>query len=99
MQETLLKKYASIEVKFKALEAEKKELREEILNDLVKHKLDKVESNFGTFTVSSKPVWKFSSAIKMLTEKLALAKAKEQKSGKAKVESETKFIVFTPNKE
>jgi 2'-5' RNA ligase len=99
MQEKLLKQYANLEQLFKTMEQERKELRQQILAELQKHKLDKVESDFGIFTVSSRPVWAYTKAVDALSAKLALAKAKEQKSGKAKVESETKFIVFTPNKE
>lgn len=96
MQETLLKEYAKLEEKFKSLETERKELREAILSDMTKHKMDKVESNYGMFTVAARAVWTYSPAIKKLADKLSLAKAKEQKSGKAKAETETKYIVFTP---
>ncbi len=97
MQEKLLKEYVAVEAKFKALEQEKKELREAILNELQRNHLDKVESDkYGTFTVGSRVSWAYSPLIERMQQKLALAKAKEVKRGIATVESETKYVVFTP---
>ena len=96
MQEKLLKQYVELEAKFREMELEKKELRASIVKDMGKHGLDKVDSEWGSFTVASKSNYVYSKVVTALADKLALAKAKEVKSGKAKVDSVTEYMVFKP---
>lgn len=98
MQKDLLKKYALIEEKAKAIEEEKQMLRAEILADMQKNKLDKIESDFGKFTVSSRRTWTYSATIIKLAEKLKIAKVKEETKGIAKAEV-TEYLLFKPVKE
>lgn len=92
MQETL-SRYYDLEITFRRLEIEKQLLRDKIVTDLKKNKLDKVESDFGSFTVCEKKNWKYSGKVKSMEDKVKIAKDKEQKKGIAKV-SITEYLLF-----
>lgn len=93
MQKELLSKYVKLEEKFKSLEEEKKLLREEIVEDFKKNKLEKVESDWGSFTICEKKSWKYSDKIKSLEDKVKIAKDKEQKKGIAEM-STSEYLLF-----
>lgn len=89
----LLKKYAMLELSFKALEEQKKALREEIVEDFKKKGIEKMDSEFGSFTVCKKKSWKYSAKIKSLEDKVKIEKSKEQKKGIAE-ESISEYLLF-----
>jgi hypothetical protein len=92
----LLRKYVMLELSFKALEEQKKALREEIVEDFKKKGLEKVNSEFGSFTICNKTSWKYSESIKSLENKVKIAKDKEQKKGIAKV-TISEYLLFKEN--
>ncbi len=98
MEKTLLKKYVSIRAKREAIEKEENAIREEILLEMQKNKLEKVESSFGNFTVGSRKTWSYSPKVTNLEEKVKVAKFKEQERGIAKA-SETNYLLFKGIKE
>jgi len=98
MQKELLKKYADLRAKREALEAEEDELKAEIVKDMQKNKLKKLESEFGVFTVATRTTYKYTGKIKELEEKVKLAKLKEEEQGKAEA-SETTHLRYTPKSE
>ncbi len=83
--ETLLQKYALIEANLLNILEEKDQLRREILKFLLIKKLEKVESEYGSFTVARKKLWQYSPAIEKKEESLKIAKVREQDKGLAKV--------------
>ncbi len=96
MDQQLLIEYSNLEDEFKTLEARKAALRGRILEELMRSKMDKVESEvFGSFTVAQKTTWKYTDAIEKIEERLKIAKIKEQDRGVAKaVKSE--YLVYKP---
>lgn len=91
-----LKKYAALRSKIEALQNEELELKAEILEYLQKQKLEKVESDYGKFTVASRRNYKYSDRVAELEEKVKMAKDKEVQKGIAK-ESITNYLVFKSN--
>lgn len=80
----LLKKYAMLELSFKALAEQKEALREEIVEDFKKKGIEKMNSEFGSFSICKKSSWEYSKKIKLLESKVKIEKNKEQKKGIAK---------------
>lgn len=95
MQAKLLKEYHLIEEEYKLLEEKRRRLREKIVISLKKDGVDKVESDFGSFTIAHRLSWVYSKAIGKIEEKLKIAKTKEQQKGLAK-SSETEYLVYKP---
>lgn len=93
MQKELLKQYASLEIKFKLLEEEKKLLREKIVEDFNKNKIDKMETDYGSFTICEKKTWIYSKKVKTLEDKVKIEKDKEQKKGIAEI-SLSKYLLY-----
>lgn len=95
MQNNIYKEYADIKFQTKALELREAELKKAILNDLKSQKLNKVESEFGNFTVASKNKYTYSKKIQKLEEDLKIKKNEEVEKGNAKVEV-TEYIMYKP---
>ncbi len=93
MQNTLLAQYAEIETEYKALDFARSALRDLIVEEMQKSKLDKVESDFGLFTVARKQSWSYSPAVTKIEDRLKLAKVKEQQKGLAEAK-ETTYLVY-----
>ncbi len=93
MEKTLIKKYSNLRLKIKELEEQEQELRVEILDEMDKNKLDKVESEYGNFTVGRRKTWVYSKKVEALEERVKIAKYKEQEEGVAE-SKETQYLVF-----
>lgn len=96
MQKELLKKYEVVEMQIKALETEKEAIRTEILNDMIQNDEKKADGDFGSFTVGTRKTWTYSEKVEALTEKVKLAKGKEEKNGTAKA-VETNYLMYKIN--
>lgn len=94
MDKQLFKDYVELEERLKSLEEEKELLRDKIILELQNSKIEKAETDFGTFTRVKRTSWEYTKKISALEEKLQIAKVKEQQSGKAK-SSETESLRFT----
>jgi len=97
MEKSLFKQYAALQSKIAALEEEKGMLKEEIVAGLKKESMDKVETNFGKFTIGRSTSWKYSEAVEKIAEKLKLTKVKEEQKGIAQP-SVSEYLVFTAPK-
>lgn len=97
MDKTLFKEYVLLDEKLKALEEEKELLRDKIVLELQQAKIEKAETDFGTFTRAKKVSWVYTKKIGELEEKVKIAKVKEQQSGKAKAE-ESEYLRFSKPK-
>lgn len=95
MDKKLLREYAALEIEYKEIEARRSNLRDAIVQRMVKDKLDKVESDFGMFTVGRRASWTYTDAVKKIEDRLKIAKTKEQQKGLAK-SSETEYLVYKP---
>ena len=92
-----IKQYASLVAKIKELEAQRDQLKIEIVSEMEKKNETKSVTDYGTFTRANRASWKYSDAIATMEEKVKVAKIKEQQKGIAKM-SETEYLVFTPVK-
>ena len=98
MQKELLKQYSEIRWKIKEYEEVEASLKLKILEDFEKNKLDKVESDYGKFTVGHKTSWTYSKKLQDATERLKLAQLKEQEKGTAEAKMTT-YLLYKVNKE
>lgn len=92
------KKYAEVMNRIKGLETMRDQLKEEIITGLHKQKLQKVESDYGKFTISARRSYAYTEAVKKLEEKVKLAKVKEEEQGVAQ-EKVTEYLTYTPVKD
>lgn len=95
---TLYRQYAALMEQMKLLEEEKETLKASIISELVKEGTDKVETDWGKFTIAGRTSWKYSDKVTALSERLKLAKIREEEKGIA-TSTETKYLVYTLNKE
>lgn len=93
MQQKKLLEYAALETRFRALEAERETMREEIVTMLHRAKIDKLETEVGSFTVGRRVSWTYTEAVKKIEERLKIARTKEQQKGLAE-SSETEYLLF-----
>lgn len=90
MNEQLIKQYAELDARMRALDVEKEIIRKQILDELKTRGLDKFsDPTYGSFTITHRSSWTYSDAITKKEEALKIAKFKEQEKGIAeKVVSE-----------
>jgi len=99
MTNATLIKYAEIVKAEKELAEKKEVLKAKIVEDFGKDKIDKLECDFGTFTISSKPKWEYSKKVKKLESDLKILKVTEQENETAKKTDGDKYVVFTAPKD
>lgn len=97
MDKKLIRAYLRNETKIKTLEALRNSMRESIKEEMEAHNFQKVQSDYGTFSIGSKSTWKYSDSIKAEIEKLKVKKMKEEKSGIAE-ETVSTFLRFQEKK-
>lgn len=90
----IYKEYAQTKQKIQALQEKEATLKEIILTTLQKEGIEKEERTEGVFTIARRAIWKYTTTIKKLEEKLKVQKVKEQQRGDAKA-SYTTYLVFT----
>ncbi len=76
-------KYAEIDAKIKALEAEKDEIRGIILSEMVESGQEGVETEVGKFSVTRLKTWTYPEKVTELGDKFKAAKAKAESTGEA----------------
>lgn len=94
--ETLYKEYAEIKQRQKELSDQEDFLKKTILAELDKNKIDKVETQFGKFTVAKRKNWIYSERVDALKESVKLAEIEEQEKNIAKVKLTT-YLMFKEN--
>lgn len=94
MTSQLFKLYRDLENQFKILEEERSLLRLKIVSELIKNKTDKIETEYGKFTIGKRSVWEYTEAVKKAEEKVKLMRVKEQQKKLAK-ESITEYLIYT----
>lgn len=98
MNKDLYEKYVAIRFELKALEDKEKALKEQIVADLNQNKVEKITTDFGSFTICKKTSWKYSDKVKTIAERLKLAQIQEQEKGIA-TPVESQYLMFTEKKE
>ncbi len=97
MQNKLYKEYVELNAKFAELEKQKEVLREAILLDLEKNKIEKIETDFGSFTVCKKTSWKYTEKISKIEDRLKIARIQEQNKGIA-TSTTSNYLLYKENK-
>lgn len=92
-----IKLLTKLDEQIKALTEQRDSLRESLLGDLNEAGLEKAVTPFGTLTKAAKTMWKYTSTVTSLEEKVKVAKVREQQNGNA-TKSETYYLRFTPVK-
>lgn len=98
MNKELLQRYVALRVEIKALEEKETSLKQEILAELNSNKIEKINTDFGSFTVCKKLFWTYSPKVKAIEDRLKLAKITEQEKEIAK-SSESKYLMFKESKD
>jgi hypothetical protein len=78
MESTMYQDYAKLKAKIKELEGKAKQLEIDLINDLSDMQGNKLETAFATFSLYSKPKWKYSDELN-ITEEQIKAKLKAMK--------------------
>jgi len=79
-----LREYAAVKAEIKRLEKQVEKLGPKIREIVTEHlKSDKVETDFGSFTISTVNVWKYSKAVTDAEEVVDKIKAEEKANGVA----------------
>jgi hypothetical protein len=89
----LLKQYASLVETFATLENEREILRIQIVKAFKEKQIEKHNTEFGHFSLGHRSTYEYSDAVKKLSDKVKIAKHKEEVSGKAK-EKVTDYLIF-----
>ena len=93
MNKSIFVKYAELDANIKALEEERVALKPQVIEEIKKSGAEKVESDFGNFTIASKTTFAYSSKVVEAETKLKTLKKKEEADGTAKAKV-TEFLYF-----
>lgn len=93
MNTKVFAEYAEVKRKIASLQETEELLKIAVLDEMQSNQVVKEEFEFGKFSLASNKIWKYTSKIDDLDEKLKLAKIREQEKGIAKAK-ETKYVVF-----
>jgi len=93
MDKNKLKRYSDLKLQEKALKAQMSILNSEILQMLNDENADKIESDFGVFTLVPKKTWKFSDSIDTAKKNIKMLQEEEQADGTATY-TESHYLMF-----
>ena len=97
MEKEILKKYAALQLKIKELEAERDVIKATIIDEFTANNIKKQDTPYGTFTLSARPTYEYSSKVEALVTQTKLLQIEEQEKGIA-IKRETPFILFSKKK-
>lgn len=98
MNKQNFEKYAQLKEQEKEIAEEIKELKPLLVEDMLEAKADKVESDYGTFSIVKRKHWTYSSDTQALDLKLKEIKKTEEADGTATY-TEKENLMFTNKKE
>lgn len=96
MQNTY-EEYAVLEAKIKDLKNQQDSMRVKILEEMVNNEEKKIDTPFGSFSVSMRKTWTYTEKVEKAEEEFKALKAKEESCGDATFE-ETPSLRFTSAK-
>lgn len=88
-----LARYAELKVSIQTMDDELGLLKDEIVAGMREVGADKLDADYGTFSLAVKKTWKYSPVVESLGEQLDITKKQEQADGTAECE-ENKYLVF-----
>jgi hypothetical protein len=97
MKENLYDEYFILVEKEKEITLLKDKMREAILIDMSKRKVDKEVHALGSFTIAKLKRWTYSEKVKTLEQKYKASKAKEESTGVATY-TDVDSLKVTPSK-
>lgn len=86
INKVIFKKYSSLCIEIKQLEALKKDIASQCLDEMEKEKAKQVRSDEGVFSIMIRKSWEYTAEVTMIEGKLKARKTKEQAEGLAKAE-------------
>jgi hypothetical protein len=92
------KELAKIQAQRKTLEAQEAELKLAIIEDMESLSETSTVTTYGKATISHRTSYEYTEAVQKLSEKLKLAKLKEEQKGIA-TPKQSKYLIFTLPKE
>jgi hypothetical protein len=99
MNKIIYKQYAELEARKKEIELKQGELKMEMITEM-KQELPEgkngVDTDFGSFTLAGKKIYKYSKNYEAQDKKLKKLRAEEVAKGIATVISVTEYITFRP---
>ncbi len=98
MDKSKLELYASYKTAVAEYEAKMNELKPEIIEMMEKEEAEKVNTDFGTFTLMQNRKWAFSEEVESVRIELKEKETKEKADGTATYE-ETPVLKFTSKKD
>ena len=93
----IYEEYASIDAQIKALEAKKDQLRPHIIEMMIEKGEKKIETEVGSFSMSSTKTWTYPEEVAILKDQAKAAEARAQSTGEATYEEKPR-LTFTPVK-
>lgn len=99
MNKEQFKEYADLKVEEKKIKARLSELGPLLKDQIASAGGDKVESEFGLFTLKKVPVWKYSPAVEKLEEEVDTLKKVEKSTGVATSEERIDLMYKEPKVE
>lgn len=96
MTTNLYKELATLQAQRKVLEAQEAQVKLQIIDAMEESGELQVVTEYGKATISHRTTYTYTEAVAKITEKLKLAKTKEEQSGKATAK-ETTYLTFTSN--
>lgn len=97
MNKELFESYSKLNREIELLEEKKEKLKIDIIEEMEKEEVDKINAEYGTFFFSIRKSWKYSDAVKKLADKLSEKKKEEEQTGTAEA-TESKSLTFRPTK-
>ncbi len=79
----ILERYAALKAAEKTLKTELAELNPQIKSFIIEQGADKLDSEYGTFSLKKVPQWQFSEVVQNLEDALEKEKEKEKATGTA----------------
>lgn len=93
MNRANLERYAQLKKDIKALEAECEALNPQILQEISLTGADKIESDFGTFSLGARKTWTFHDGVLLLRRQLEEQETLAKQTGTASF-VEKKYLIY-----
>ena len=98
MDKKLFEEYAAIKVQIAQLTKEAKEKEGKLRNDMLTEETDKVTTDVGTFSISTRKTYNFSPLVKEMEQSVKDTKQDEIMTGKASIKDEKTILTFRAKK-
>lgn len=93
MNKELFAQYLKVKLELKYLESQEQDLKQQILKEFRSNQIDKLATDFGSFTVAKRTSWIYTEAVKKIAERLKLQQIREQEQGLAQEKSQ-EYLLF-----